>query len=56
MPNYNRENEKVTTIVVSKDLYQKIKVLAEKEKRSAMSQINWILEKWFENPEGREEK
>jgi hypothetical protein len=48
MPNYDPNTEKVVTIVMSKSLYSTIKALAEKEKRSAMSQINWILEKFFE--------
>ena len=37
-----------TTIVISKETARKVKKLAEQEKRSVSAQIDYLLEKYFQ--------
>ncbi|WP_254481821.1 hypothetical protein [Clostridioides difficile] len=46
---YTREEDKRFTLRINKQLFEKIEQLAQKDKRSIGREIEFILEKYFED-------
>ena len=46
---YTKPTDTRFTLRINTELFNKVKVEAEKNKRSAVKQIEFIIEKWFEN-------
>ena len=48
---YTKENATRFTLRIDTELFDKVKRQAEKNKRSAVKEIEFILERWFEERE-----
>ena len=46
-------SEKAFTLRIAEELFEKIKISAEKNKRSIAKEIEWILEQTIEHPENQ---